>query len=87
MKPKFSGKQESQSVGAARVAELSEVLQAIKSHSQEFTDKILAAADNGWSGHLRFNLKMERGTVITAQISTDNIQVVEYPVDEGDDAG
>lgn len=82
MKPKSSIKAESQSVGTSRVAELPEVLLAVKSHSQEFTDKLLSAAANGWSGHLRFNLKIERGRVITAQISTDNIQMVNYPDDD-----
>lgn len=81
MKPKSGGNKKSESVGTPRVTEVPEVLQAIKSHSEEFTEMLLSASLKSWSGHLRFNVKFERGKILTAQISTDNIQVVDYPVD------
>lgn len=63
----------------------SDALVALGPQGREFSELVVSAARNGWTGYLRFNVKFERGKAITAQISTDNVQTIDYPVDVSSD--
>ncbi len=58
------------------------ILDAIRPAAADYALMLLAAEKNKVNGILRFTVKLERGRALTYQIGTDDMQSVEYPVDE-----
>lgn len=58
------------------------ILDAIQPAAADYGLMLLAAEKNKVNGTLRFSVKLERGRALTYQIGTDDMQSVDYPVDE-----